>query len=82
VLIHKKMCRFNYGLHHGYCIIFHLFLLFSAMATMYVRFKLVQAFNNDDRSLRILNKVALFMGALSSLGLFLVANFQVSCCLT
>jgi len=49
---------------------------------MYVRFKLVQAFNNYDRSLRILNKVALFMGALSSLGVSLVANFQVSCHLT
>ncbi|KAF6028734.1 DRAM2 [Bugula neritina] len=49
---------------------------FLAMATMYVRFKLVQAFNNYDRSLRVLNKVALFMGALSSLGLSLVANFQ------
>jgi len=49
---------------------------------MYVRFKLVQAFNNYDRSLRILNKVALFMGALSSLGVSLVANFQVSCRLT
>jgi len=49
------------------------------MATMYVRFKLVQAFNNADRSLRVLNKVALFMGALSSLGLSLVANFQVRC---
>lgn len=48
-----------------------------AMATMYVRYKLVQAFNNHDIPLRRLNQIALFFGACSSLGVSLVANFQV-----
>jgi len=59
--------------------IFGQFLNFTAMmamATMYVRYKLVQAFNNHDIPLRRLNQIALFFGACSSLGVSLVANFQ------
>ena len=57
------------------CAFFYFPLL--AMATMYVRYKLVQAFNNHDIPLRRLNQIALFFGTCSSLGVSLVANFQV-----
>ena len=47
------------------------------MATMYVRYKLVQAFNDHDRKLRFFNRLALVFGTASALGVSLVANFQV-----
>jgi hypothetical protein len=45
---------------------------------MYVRYKLVsQICIGEDRKLVCLNKAGLVLGILSSLGLSMVANFQV-----
>lgn len=50
-----------------------------ALCSIYVRFKQVEQFYRDDLSSRAivtLNSVAFWMGALASLGMTLVANFQ------
>lgn len=48
-----------------------------AIATMYVRYKLVaQICIGEDRKLMCLNKAGLVLGLLSALGLSMVANFQ------
>ncbi|XP_067928834.1 DNA damage-regulated autophagy modulator protein 1-like isoform X2 [Watersipora subatra] len=49
-----------------------------ALACMYVRFKLVQAFNNHDKTLKVFNVVSLLIGVAASIGVSLVANFQES----
>lgn len=48
-----------------------------AFVTMYVRYKLIQAFNNYDRGLKILNILSIVVGIFSCIGVSLVANFQV-----
>nr|KAF6304693.1 DNA damage regulated autophagy modulator 2 [Pipistrellus kuhlii] len=46
------------------------------IATIYVRYKQVQALNPEGRYISRLNKAGLVLGLLSCLGLSLVANFQ------
>lgn len=68
------------GTHPPESCIFSQFLNISAalaIATMYVRYKLVsQICIGEDRKLACLNKAGLVLGILSSLGLSMVANFQ------
>lgn len=54
---------------------------FPGIATIYVRYKQVQALNPEGRYISRLNKAGLVLGLLSCVGLSLVANFQV-CVLT
>ncbi|XP_067863306.1 DNA damage-regulated autophagy modulator protein 2b [Heptranchias perlo] len=50
---------------------------FLGVATMYVRYKQVEALNQeDDPTISRLNKAGLVLGLLSCLGLCIVANFQ------
>uniref|UniRef100_UPI00398F25FC DNA damage-regulated autophagy modulator protein 2b isoform X2 n=1 Tax=Pristiophorus japonicus TaxID=55135 RepID=UPI00398F25FC len=50
---------------------------FLGVATMYVRYKQVEALNQeDDRTIFRLNRTGLVLGLLSCLGLCIVANFQ------
>lgn len=50
---------------------------FLAMATVYVRYKQVEALTSEDkRVLHRLNRLALLLGCVSSLGMCVVANFQ------
>ncbi|XP_019639846.1 PREDICTED: DNA damage-regulated autophagy modulator protein 1-like isoform X1 [Branchiostoma belcheri] len=50
---------------------------FLSLGTMYVRYKQVEAMNQtNSRGVRLLNKVGLWVGLLTSVGLTLVANFQ------
>lgn len=53
-------------------------LLSTAFCTIYVRYKLVQEFAGEEgRRLRCMNNTCMFLGFLVSLGLSMVANFQV-----
>lgn len=53
--------------------------VFSGMATVYVRYKQVQALTGEDKvRLHRLNSFGLLLGIISSLGMCVVANFQVS----
>lgn len=53
--------------------------VFAGMATVYVRYKQVQALTAEDKvRLHRLNGFGLLLGVISSLGMCVVANFQVS----
>ncbi|XP_064635073.1 DNA damage-regulated autophagy modulator protein 1-like isoform X1 [Lineus longissimus] len=50
---------------------------FLAFITIFIRFKLVSSFTRDTiRSVKILNVIGMVIGAISSFGLTMVANFQ------
>ncbi|XP_039604553.1 DNA damage-regulated autophagy modulator protein 2-like [Polypterus senegalus] len=51
---------------------------FLGMATIYVRYKQVEALNAEESSVQCPNKWGLALGLLSSVGLCIVANFQKS----
>lgn len=52
-------------------------LSLPGVATIYVRYKQVQALNPEENRIIRLNKAGLVLGLLSCLGLSIVANFQV-----
>lgn len=54
-------------------------MLFAGIATVYVRYKQVEALTGEDRlTVHRLNRVGLVLGWISSFGMCVVANFQVS----
>lgn len=54
-------------------------LLFAGIATVYVRYKQVEALTGEDKlKIHRLNRLGLVLGLISSFGMCVVANFQVS----
>lgn len=57
----------------------HLICFLTGMATMYVRYKQVEALmGQNEVGLQRLNRAGLLLGWISSFGMCVVANFQVS----
>lgn len=54
-------------------------MVFAGIATVYVRYKQVESLTGEDKvKLHKLNCVGLVLGWISSFGMCVVANFQVS----
>lgn len=53
-------------------------MLFAGIATVYVRYKQVEALLDDEVKLQRLNFFGLVFGWMSSFGMCVVASFQVS----
>lgn len=65
----------------GYLLLVFWIFSFPGVATIYVRYKQVQALSPEGKYISKLNKAGFVLGLLSCLGLSFVANFQV-CVLT